>query len=93
MSRLGNRRVILPILGISFAVSINGVEDALLNGSAFWAVFEGIFLEPEIVAALNVPQSTGMLVQHVVSGSIADEVGMQDRYVSTRINGIDFKLG
>lgn len=79
--------------GIGFAVSINGVEEALLNGSAFWTGFEGIFLEPNIAAALNVPQPTGMLVQHVVSGSIADAAGMKGGTITTRINGVDFKLG
>lgn len=79
--------------GIGFAVSINGVEEALMNSSAFWTGFEGVFLEPHIAAALNVPQTTGLLVQRVVSGSIADVAGMQGGKISARIEGVELDLG
>lgn len=79
--------------GIGFAVSINGVEEALLNSSAFWTGFEGIFLEPHVAAALNVPQTTGLLIQRVVSGSIADAAGLQDGKISAQIEGVELKLG
>lgn len=79
--------------GIGFAVSINGAKEALMNGPAFWTGFEGIFLEPHIAAALNVPQRTGLLVQHVVSGSIADAAGLRGGRISTQLDGVEVKLG
>ncbi len=79
--------------GIGFAVSINGAKEALMHGSAFWTGFEGIFLEPYIAAALNVPQKTGLLVQHVVSNSIADVAGLKGGRITMKLDGVDIRLG
>jgi len=79
--------------GIGFAVSINGAEKSLMQASGFWTGFDGIFLSTEMAAAINVPQSSGMLVQHVVSGSMAEKAGLRGGQVTVTLAGTSVKLG
>ncbi len=79
--------------GIGFAVSINGAKKSLMQASEFWAGFDGFLLTPEIAAAINVPQSSGLLVQHVVSGSQAQKAGLRGGQITASMAGTSIKLG
>lgn len=79
--------------GIGFAVSINGAEKSLMQASDFWAGFDGILLNTEFAAALNVPEGAGMLVQHVVTGSPAEKAGLRGGVVTATIAGTTVSLG
>lgn len=79
--------------GIGFAVSINGAEKSLMQASGFWTGFDGVLLTPEIASALNVPQETGMLVQHVVSGSAAQRAGLRGGTIPVKLAGGSLRLG
>lgn len=79
--------------GIGFAVSINGAKDSLLQASDFWLGFDGILLGPELAAAINIPQPTGMLVQHVVTGSDADKAGLRGGNIEVQLAGNTISLG
>ncbi len=79
--------------GIGFAVSINGAKKSLMQASDFWTGFDGILLTPDIASALNVPQATGMLVQHVVRGSIAQKAGLRGGQIPVSLAGTTITLG
>lgn len=79
--------------GIGFAVSINGAKKSLMQAPDFWTGFDGILLNREIASAINVPQATGMLVQHVVSGSLAEKAGLRGGHIPVSVAGANIKLG
>ncbi len=79
--------------GIGFAVSINGAEKSLMQASEFWAGFDGLLLTPELASAINVPQTSGLLVQHVVSGSMAQKAGLRGGQITATMAGTQVKLG
>ena len=79
--------------GIGFAVSINGAMNSLLQASDFWLGFDGILLSPEFATAINIPQPTGMLVQHVVTGSAAEKAGLRGGKVEISMAGNTISLG
>ena len=79
--------------GIGFAVSINGALNSLTQASDFWLGFDGILLNSDFAAAINVPQPTGMLVQHVVAGSAADKAGLRGGKVDISMAGNTISLG
>lgn len=79
--------------GIGFATAIDGVKESILEGPAFWTGFEGIMLSYKMAGTLNVPQGTGMLVQHVVKGSVADKAGLQGGDTLAKIEGNPIWIG
>ena len=79
--------------GIGFAAAIDGVKEAVLEGPAFWTGFEGVMLGYQMASALNVPNGTGMLVQHVVKGSVADKAGLKGGHTLARIEGNPIWIG
>ncbi len=79
--------------GIGFAAAIDGVKEAVLEGPAFWTGFEGVMLSYQMASALNVPHGTGMLVQHVVKGSVADKAGLKGGNTLARIEGNPVWIG
>ena len=79
--------------GIGFATAIDGVKESVLEGPAFWTGFEGVMLDREMAGALNVPQGTGMLVQHVVKGSVADKAGLKGGSTLAKIEGNPIWIG
>lgn len=79
--------------GIGFATAIDGVRESILEGPAFWTGFEGVMLSREMANALNVPQGTGMLVQHVVKDSVAAKAGLKGGRTLAKIEGNPIWLG
>ncbi len=79
--------------GIGFATAIDGVKESVLEGPAFWTGFEGVMLNYQMARALNVPQGTGMLIQHVVKGSVADKAGLNGGDTLARIEGSSIWIG
>lgn len=78
--------------GIGFATSSNTAKTALLDSSGILAGFEGIFLDKPLTRLLNIPES-GLLVQRVVKGSLAEKAGLRAGTVSARIGQTDIRLG
>lgn len=79
--------------GIGFATAIDVVKESILEGPAFWTGFEGVMLSYKMAGALNVPQGTGMLVQHVAKGSVADKAGLKGGDTLARIEGNPVWIG
>ncbi len=78
--------------GIGFATSSNTAKTALLGSSGILAGFEGVFLDEQMSRLLNIPES-GILVQRVVSDSIAERAGLRAGSVPARIGQRDIRLG
>ena len=78
--------------GIGFATAVESAHDALINSSGFWAGFEGLMLNDIQAAALNLP-APGILVQRVVSGSVAALSGLKAGTLPAQLGGQDMLLG
>lgn len=79
--------------GLGFVVASNVARELLIEKKAFWTGFEGIFLFGEMAAVFNLPQQGGMLVQRVVKGSPAMEMGLRGGFIMSEIRGEEVLLG
>ena len=79
--------------GIGFAASINPVKKILLDGSPIWTGFEGMFINEEVAGVFNVPSGGGVLVQRVVSNSVAGKAGLRGGIVEATILGSKIWIG
>jgi len=79
--------------GLGFAVTSNTAKTLLFNGSTLWTGLEGILLDGDLAAALNVPQGTGILVQRVVSGSHVASLGLKQGVLESEVDGEPMRLG
>ena len=79
--------------GIGFAVAINTAREILFASPSLWTGFDGIFLGQELAGALNVPQKSGLLIQRVATGSLAEKMGLQAGHYKVRFLGKDIWLG
>ena len=77
--------------GIGYTVDIRTAKELLLDeDSHFWSGFDGYFLDQNLSAVLNVPQTGGLLVQRVTQNSFADEMGLRAGFFQAEI--LDQKL-
>lgn len=79
--------------GLGFAVAINSVRELLVDNRAFWPGFLGILLPPELARALNVPQTSGMLVQKIAEDSPAKAMGLKESDVPIQVGGRPLMVG
>lgn len=79
--------------GVGFAVGISAAQRILAEDNAFWTGFDGVFIGAELAALLNVPQGAGVLVQHVVTGSFADRLGLRAGSITAELQGVKVRLG
>lgn len=79
--------------GIGFAASINPAKKILLEGSPLWTGFEGLFIQEELARIFNVPSGGGVLVQRVVSNSVADKAGLKGGLIKASMLGTEVWLG
>ncbi len=73
--------------GLGFAISINTAKALLIEQRSFWSGVQGLLLPPPLARALNVPQSTGMLVQQVAGASPAARLGLQAGRIPINLEG------
>ena len=79
--------------GIGFAASINPTKKILLEGSPLWTGFEGVFINKELAGIFNVSSGGGVLVQRVLSNSVADKTGLKGGLFKASILGNELWLG
>lgn len=79
--------------GIGFAATSN-VSEALLTerGSRYFGI-ESILLSSDMARVLNVPQESGMLIQHVVRNSPAGKLGLQGGFRTAVFDEEEVLLG
>lgn len=78
--------------GIGFASSVNSARKALMASAGTVAGFDGLQLTSLQSRALNIPDD-GVLIQRIVKGSIADELGLKAGSISAIIADRKMLLG
>ena len=79
--------------GIGFAVAINEAQSILLEGTPFWTGFEGQMLAAPVAKIFNVPQESGLLVERVLTGSLADKAGIKGGIARVDLQGQTLWVG
>lgn len=79
--------------GIGFAATSNVAKAILTERSSRFFGIEATLLSFEMARALNVPQESGWLVQHVVQDSPAGQVGVKGGYLKVGIGEEEILLG
>jgi len=83
----------IPIEGINFAIAINPVKEVLAQLVATGKVtraYLGVYIQdltPAMEDTFGVKPGEGVLVSDIITGSPADEVGIQSGDVITRVDG------
>ena len=79
--------------GLAFATAANTAKQLLLERKPFWSGIDGLVVTGAMAKALNLPQSTGVLVQRVGDGSIGSQLGINPGSLRATIRGMDILLG
>jgi S1-C subfamily serine protease len=79
--------------GIGFAVTINVARRILLDQPFFWSGLDGFYLQDELAAAFNLPQSSGLLIQKVAMNSLAYRMGLRGGIIPVKIENNEFLIG
>jgi serine protease Do len=79
--------------GLGFAASSNMAQTLLLDEPPVWLGANFVMLNQDMAAALNAGQKSGMLVQKIARGSMADKLGLKPGYIPARIGGVEIMLG
>ena len=79
--------------GLGFAASSNMAQELLLDDPPVWLGADFVMLNEDMAAALNAGQKSGMLVQKVARGSMADKLGLKPGYIPAKIGGVEIMLG
>jgi serine protease Do len=79
--------------GIGFAATMEVARSLLNSRSSKYFGIEAVILPYEFARILNVPQESGWLIQHVVKGSPAGNIGLKGGFRKVTINEEDVLLG
>jgi serine protease Do len=79
--------------GMSFGVSVNVARKLLLERPSFWTGAEELLLTDTLARVFNVPQSAGLLVQQVATGSPAAQLGLRPGAIRVTIAGQELLAG
>ena len=79
--------------GLGFVATSNLAQKLLLDSSVPWTGIDGYFLDEHLAGLLNVPQTGGLLVQHVVGLSPADLSGIRGGDSVVELNEEELNLG
>jgi S1-C subfamily serine protease len=79
--------------GLAFATAANTAKQLLLERKPFWSGIDGLVVTGVMAKALNLPQSTGVLVQRIGDGSIGSQLGINPGTLRATIRGMDILLG
>lgn len=79
--------------GLGFALTVNTAKQVLFEEPSFWSGLDGYLLTEGLAAIFNLPQPTGMLVQHVAEGSPAARLGLRPGVITATIDGETMLVG
>ena len=79
--------------GLGFAVSINVAKQELMARPRLWTGLTTVPLEGALARALNIPNSDGLLVQAVATGSIGSKLGLRGGTIPVSLGGETVLLG
>ena len=77
--------------GLGFAITSN-VAKEIMKGS-FWSGVEGYLLKDRLAKVFNLPQSAGILVQHVAENSIGSRLDLKASTMPTKVGTEKFLSG
>lgn len=79
--------------GMGFAVTSSQAKRLLLDRPNFWTGVDAFLLTGDLAAALNVPQSAGLLVQRVAVRSAAERLRLRPGRLEATIEGQKLIIG
>ena len=79
--------------GLGFAVAINSARELVIDQRSFWSGFLGVLLPPKLARALNVPQTSGMLIQQIAEDSPAKVMGLRESDIFIEVDGRPLMVG
>ena len=80
-------------IGLGFVVSVDTVHDIIDSDPGTFSGFIPILLTDELSAAINNPSGHGMLIQHVIPGTLADKLGFKGGTLSVTLGNTPILLG
>ncbi len=79
--------------GLGFAVTSNTAKRLLLEEPTPWSGVQGYLLSDEFARIFNLPQSSGLLLQRVATGSPAYKARLREGTIDAVVNGQSMVLG
>ena len=79
--------------GLGFAVAINSARELVIDQRSYWPGLTAVILPERLASAINVPQTTGMLVQQIALDSPAANMGLHAGDIPISIDGNTVLLG
>jgi S1-C subfamily serine protease len=79
--------------GIGFVITSNLAHRVLIENPSPWTGLDGVLITGEVAKALNIPQTAGILVENVATGSPAAAIGLRPGTLSAAIAGQKITLG
>ena len=79
--------------GLGFVVTSDLALKVLIDDPSTWTGLHGKMVDGVVAAALNIPQSAGILVETVAMGSLASSLGLRAGDLKANIAGQDLTLG
>jgi serine protease Do len=79
--------------GLGFAVTANTARALLLERHSFWSGIGGYWVAGDLAMALNLPQTSGLLVQRIARDSPATRLKLQAGTAAARVESEEFVLG
>ena len=79
--------------GIGFAITSNLGDKLLIQQKSFWSGINSYFLTGPLAEIFNLPQSAGLLIQNVATGSPYARLGLRPGYLNMIIEDEELTIG
>jgi S1-C subfamily serine protease len=79
--------------GLGFVATLKTANEYLIERKTFWGGISGIMLGEDIAEILNIPQSTGLLIQEISNESPAARIGLRGGTTPLNVGGVELIAG
>ena len=80
-------------MGLGFVVTSNLAMRVLIDDPSTWTGLDGVLVEGQLAAALNIPQAAGIVIEAVAAGSPASALGLRPGNLKAQIGDQSLTLG
>ena len=80
-------------MGLGFVVTSNLAMRVLIDDPTAWTGIDGVLVEGQLAAALNIPQGAGIVIEAVAAGSPASALGLRPGTLKAQIGDQSLTLG
>jgi S1-C subfamily serine protease len=80
-------------MGLGFVVTSNLAMRVLIDDPTTWTGLDGVLVEGQLAAALNIPQAAGIVIEAVAAGSPASAIGLRPGNLKAQIGDQSLTLG